>query len=337
MRSAPASSAAFQVLAPESPLHEAALDHTYPLWHDSLTREQYGRYNRAQFRTAWGATHLDRVGLVSDGVLLASAKRYRLRMRVDGRTIDTIGIGAVFTPPHLRGRGHAAALIEHIVAAACAEAASMAMLFSEIAPRYYERLGFSVVPTLQATIGVRTGRGAPAVLVRAGDTRDLPLIAEMHADRAALYRVALEYHPDWLQYTLAKKRLLSGLGPPGTRDVEFFVCEEGTRAVAWVLIQVVRPRAGADRESWSLAACGDRDPSGARIGAILQTLIARTPAARPPAIHAWWPARLDPVQLVVRSRPASGTILMTRPLRDDGRIEPPLVADDVLYWHADAF
>ena len=44
---------------------------------------------------------------------------------------------------------------------------------------------------------------------------------------------------------------------------------------------------------------------------------ARPPAARPPAIQAWWPARLDPVQLVVRRRPVSGTILMTRPLCDE--------------------
>ena len=56
------------MLAPESPLHETALDHTFPLWHDSLTRVQYGRYNRAQFRTAWGAAHLERVGLVADAV-----------------------------------------------------------------------------------------------------------------------------------------------------------------------------------------------------------------------------------------------------------------------------
>jgi hypothetical protein len=28
---------------------------------------------------------------------------------------------------------------------------------------------------------------------------------------------------------------------------------------------------------------------------------------------------------------------MTRPLAERGRIVPPLAADDVLYWHADAF
>jgi predicted N-acetyltransferase YhbS len=328
---------AFQVLSPDDPLHDQALDHTFGQWNDLLTREGYAQYNRAQLRTSWGSRHLQRVGLVSDGILLASAKQYRVTMRVDGRMVPTIGIGAVFTPPERRGRGHAAALVEHIVQAGRSNGASLAMLFSEIAPRYYERLGFSVVPMQQALVGVPWKPGAPAVLVRTGEPRDFDLIAETQHQRAAAYRFSLVYDAEWLQYTLAKKRMLSGFGPPGTRDVEFFVCEEGTRAVAWVLLQIARRRGISDAESWSIASCGDRDPSGARIGAMLQSLVARTPGARPPVMHAWWPARLDPVQLAIHRRKVTGSILMIRPLRDLGRIDPPLAADDVLYWHADAF
>jgi GNAT superfamily N-acetyltransferase len=327
----------FQVLSPDDPLHDQALDHTFAQWNDLLTREGYAQYNRAQLRTAWGARHLQRVGLVSNGILLSSAKRYRVSVRLDGRTVPTIGIGAVFTPPEHRGRGHAAALIEHIVDAAHADGAALAMLFSEIAPHYYERLGFSVVPMLQALVGVPRRPGAPAVLVRSGEPRDLDLIVQTHHQRATGYRFSLAYDPEWLQYTLAKKRMLSGFGPPGTRDVEFFVCEEGTRAVAWVLLQIARRHRATDAESWSIASCGDRDPSGARVGAMLQALVARTPGSRPPVIHAWWPARFDPVQLAIHRRKVTGSILMTRPLAEAGRIGPPIAADDVLYWHADAF
>ena len=328
---------AFKVLSPDDPLHDQALDHTFAQWNDLLTREGYAQYNRAQLRTAWGSQHLERVGLVSNGVLLVSAKRYRVTMRLDGRAVPTIGIGAVFTPAEHRGRGHAAALIDHIVEAARADGAAMAILFSEIAPRYYERLGFAVVPMQQALVGVPWKPGAPAVLVRSGEPRDLDLIVETHHQRAAGYRFSLAYDAGWLQYTLAKKRMLSGFGPPGARDVEFFVCEEGTRAVAWVLLQIARRRGSSEAESWSIASCGDRDPSGARVGAMLQALVARTPGSRPPVIHAWWPARFDPVQLAIHRRTVTGSILMTRPLGERGRIIPPLAADDVLYWHADAF
>jgi hypothetical protein len=54
-------------------------------------------------------------------------------------------------------------------------------------------------------------------------------------------------------------------------------------------------------------------------------------------IHAWWPAGLDPVQLAIHRRKVTGSILMIRPLREPGRIDAPIAADDVLYWHADAF
>ena len=91
-------------------------------------------------------------------------------------------------------------------------------------------------------------------------------------------------------------------------------------------------------ESWSIASCGDRDPSGARIGAMLQALVARTPGARPPVIHAWWPARLDPVQLALHRRKVTGSILMiAHSVRTGTASHPPIVAEDVLYWHADAF
>ena len=105
---------AFHVLSADDPLHDQALDQTFAQWNDQLTREGYAQYNRAQLRTAWGARHLERVGLVSDGLLLASAKRYQVSVRLGGRTVPTIGIGAVFTPPEHRRHGHAAALIEHI-------------------------------------------------------------------------------------------------------------------------------------------------------------------------------------------------------------------------------
>ena len=62
------------------------------------------------------------------------------------------------------------------------------------------------------------------------------------------------------------------MGPAGDREVQFFIAEEGASAVAYVVISV---RGGA----WVLEECGDRDPAGARVGAILQVLMARDPSA----------------------------------------------------------
>src|SRR5689334_13057266 len=97
-------------------LLEEILDRTYSVWHEGLTRKAYGQWNAAQMRTPWGAEHLHRFALVGDdGSLLASAKRYRFEVRLDGRDVRMCGIGAVFTPPERRGRGHATTLIERLV------------------------------------------------------------------------------------------------------------------------------------------------------------------------------------------------------------------------------
>ena len=176
------------------------------------------------------------------------------------------------------------------------------MLFSEIGSAYYERLGFRVVPHSTSDITVKTKDGAPAVLVRAGEDRDAASVAETHARRVERYRFGLVPDADQVNYSVAKKRMLAGFDSTGRRTLEYFVTEEGYQAVAYVLLQVTRPLQPGEPEAWSLAACGDRDPEGARIGAMLQVLLARHPGERPPAIRAWWPDRLRPPQLEIARR-----------------------------------
>ncbi len=203
----------------EGPLFERILDETFPLWHDGLSRDRYGAYNVAQMRTTWGARHLDRVALVDGNRVLASAKRYRLALQVDNEAVPIIGIGAVFTPPAERRRGHAAALIERIVDDAAREGIWAAMLFSEIGPRYYERLGFVSLPMLDADLTVSQGRGAPAMLVRAVEPDDHPHLLELHQTLAARYRLSLRWHRRLARLLPREEahagRVLARVGPPG--------------------------------------------------------------------------------------------------------------------------
>ena len=321
----------------EGALHEQILDQTHAVWSDGLSRKGYGQYNTAQLSTRWGARHLRRLALVQGDQVLASAKRYDLRAALDGRAISIVGIGAVFTPPELRGRGYGRHIVEAMLAEARRDGRELALLFSEIGTAYYERLGFRAVPIAATELSIRGRAGAPAIPIRTGDERDLAFIAEIHGSHARRYRFALQYDPDWLQYSVAKRRLLCGLASDGRRSVEFHVVEEGTRPVAWLLIQVECDDADAQSpERWTVESCGDRDPSGARVGAMLQALIARTPAAPAPDIRAWWPARFAPPQLDHRPRGPSSITMMVRPI-DNLPLTAPLTAENVLYWHADAF
>jgi hypothetical protein len=60
--------------------------------------------------------------------------------------------------------------------------------------------------------------------------------------------------------------------------------------------------------------CADRDPSGARVGAILQALIAREPVERRPSIRAWLPPGFVPPQVTIVSAKPSTAVMMVRSL-----------------------
>jgi len=317
------------IVPAEDDILEHILDGTFQIWNEGLSRPAYGQWNQAQLRTPWARRHLQRFASLDDrGQVLATAKQYHFDVRVDGREGWMCGIGAVFTPPEQRGRGYASALIEELVSRARRDGALLASLFSEISSAFYERLGFTGVPLDEVTITVNQKGGAPAILVRAGEERDLEAVAAMHAVRAASAPFSLRRDAPLVHYALSKKRLLAGLGPPGLRQLEFFVAEEGASAVAYVVLNV-------NANGWTLEEAGDRDPAGARLGAMLQVLLAREPSRRAPLIRAWWPRACSvPPQLQLGDASAPKDLFMVRPLSD---VATPKTADEVFYWHADHF
>jgi GNAT superfamily N-acetyltransferase len=317
------------ILPAEGDILEHILDGTFVIWNEGLSRSAYSQWNRAQLRTPWARRSLQRFASIDDrGRVLATAKQYRFDVRLGEREGWMCGIGAVFTPPEQRGRGHASALIEELVARAQRGGALLASLFSEIGAGFYERLGFTAVPLDEVTITVDRKGGAPAMLVRAGEERDLEALAAMHHTRSTMAPFALRRDASLVHYALSKKRLLAGLGPPGLRQLEFFVAEEGASAVAYVMLN-------ENANGWTLEEAGDRDPAGARLGAMLQVLLAREPSHRMPLIRAWWPRVFAvPPQIQLTDRSAPDDVFMVRPLGDAAM---PKTADDVLYWHADHF
>jgi len=312
------------------PVLDQILRDTYPIWGGGLSPEAYAKFQVGQRRTSWGGAHIERVALLDGSRLLASAKRYDLTARIDGRIRRVLGIGAVFTTRELRGRGAASALIAHLVDAGNTDGYEFALLFSDIGPSLYERLDFVPVPLESATMTVTPFTGPPATLVRSGEERDLGHITELGATRAARARFALDRSEDYIRYAITKRRLLAGLGPAGMRQVEFLVAEEGHMAVAYLVCSV-------HNGQWTIEEAGDRDPSGARLGAMLQVMLAREPSVEPPRIIGLWPHDLGPPQLETITRKSTAEVMMIRPLRDRTLPMPPLGASDVVFWHGDLF
>lgn len=346
-----------ELVPAEGPYLDAILDASHGLWHEGLTRRAYAQYYAAQRKTAWGRAHLERFALVDGGDVIASAKRYNLTMSLAGCAVRTAGIGAVFTQPAHRGRGQGRAIVERLLERSAADGFEQALLFSEIGAAYYSALGFDEIPTFDLTLRVAESarHGAPATLVRFADDRDLTHIAALGSVRAERHAFHLERDEALVQHAITKKRLLAGLGPPGAREVQFCIAEEGAMAVAYVVITASGGAAPVDRSAvssehgaasaerrsavlsgprWLIEECGDRDPTAARVGAILQTLIAREPSAKRPTIRGWLPPGFLPPQLTIVDRERSNEVMMIRGLRGD---TPRVKAEDVLYWKNDVF
>lgn len=314
-------------------LIDRVIDETYPIWNEGLSLDGYRRWNDIQMRAPWGKDHLWRVALIDGDQILASAKWYDLRCELKGAGVRVLGIGAVFTPERHRGKGHARELMRQMMAAADREGYAAALLFSEIGAPYYEREGFSVIPRDTVTLDVVFPRqGPPATLVREGDDGDLKYLAELRSPAAFTQPPTA----DLIKFNIVKRRVRAASAPIGSRAVEFFVSEEGHRPVAYVLLsRGPSGDLGVGPEAMWLEACGDRDPSGARVGAMLQVLRARTASEPWPPLYSWLPEGWLPPQLRIVGRAPAEDIMMIRHL---GRnFLPPMTAKDVIWWHADHF
>jgi hypothetical protein len=318
------------VVPAEGIILKRVLDAAHANSPEGLSRDAYARFDAAQMKIAWGLHHRRRFALVDGADVLASATRYNLAGVLDERPVRVCGIGEIFTQPASGTSGHARELVDQLVDDASRDGAAIALLFSDMSHEH-RPLGFELVSMTEAELKVTESarRGAPMTLIRGGEERDLAAIVAMGQIRADPFRFHLARDVDFVQYAITKKRLLAGLGQPGARQLHFFIAEEGITAAAYVVVSVVGG-------TWTIEECGDRDPSGARVGAILQALIAREPVERRPTIRAWLPRGFVPPQVTIVSTRSSTSVLMVRSLGSTV-VQPRLSGDDVLYWRGDIF
>jgi GNAT superfamily N-acetyltransferase len=142
---------ALATLPPEDYVRQV-LPRSQALWAGRRSFEEYVAEFRATAGSGWGRRRFRTIGLRVDGVLVASCKRYARVLRCGERSFSAAGIGAVFTPDELRGRGYATALLGAFLDAERAAGTDLAYLFSDIHPAFYERLGFVALPSRTITL-----------------------------------------------------------------------------------------------------------------------------------------------------------------------------------------
>lgn len=295
-----------------------------------LSRKAWEQFDAAQRKTVWGRDRRRRMALVDGDNVLASATQYDIQGVLDGQPVRVCALGEIFTHPKHRSDRVAQELVNHLFDDASRYGAAIGLVVSDMG-QGIELDGFEAIPITETEITViESARyGAPMTPIRGGEGRDLAAIASMGRIRAEPFRFHLGRDADFVQYAITRKRLLAGLGAPGARQLHFFIAEEGITAAAYVVITVTG-------RTWTIEECGDRDPTGARVGAILQALIAREPVEHRPTIRGWLPRDFAPPQVSIASTTPSTEVLMVRSLGSTV-VHPRLSGDDVLYWRSDIF
>ena len=293
-----------------------------------LSGSAAARFDSAVSRVPWAQRHMRRWALMDGHDVLASAQQYNLTGILDRQAVRVCGIGQVFTDPAHRGRDYASSLVERLLDEATSDGVEIALLFGNAAsPASGDRFAMLQFNDVELTVAESPRHGAPMVLVRGGEDRDLAAIVAMGRERGAPFRFHIDRDAELVKYAITKRRLRAGLGAAGVRELQFVIAEEGITAAAYLVISTFNG-------TWTIEECGDRDPSGARVGAILQSLIAREPAERRPVIRGWLPPGFLPPQVTIASSTPSNEVMMTRFLTPAIK-RRRLVSADVMYWRSD--
>lgn len=168
---------------------------THGTWGASLDFATYEARTRALLATPWGRSRYRfYLGRDEAGQPVCACKHYVFDVTVAGEPLTAIGFGAVFTHPDARHQGHAARMLSQLMELGLADGHAFALLYSDIDPAYYERLGFR-----------RFGG-------RAGETRALSAREGLWTEAGITFEATLpdfryERHPDYASYLIQRNRV----------------------------------------------------------------------------------------------------------------------------------
>ena len=233
-----------------------------PIWGGGLSEDRFQVFQR---RLADGPEARDRYRLLGwfvNGNLTSAMKAYELHGSCAGKPLRLLGIGAVYTPPDLRRRGHAAAMLRAALDRAKEDRMDAAVLFSDIGVRYYERLGFWPLESREATVDT-SELPRPAAGVRPALAGDEPLMTRLFAAARGNGRKFALARDGWtLRFQLRRLRELArarGVGEP-----EWGLVAEGRFGEGAAMVRFGRDSVDVLEAAWSSEGARDRVLGGVR-------------------------------------------------------------------------
>lgn len=233
-----------------------------PLWGGGLPLE---RFQVFQHRLADAPEAKERyrlLGWFPDGAWVAAMKAYDLRAGFGGRELRVLGVGAVFTPPELRRRGHAAGMLRAAMREYGSKGAQAAVLFSDIGVRYYERLGFRALESRECTVEAAELPRA-AASTRTAQPGDEQMMTRLFAaSRAQRRSFALDRDGWTLHFQLRRLRELARARR--MNEPEWGVVAEGRSGEGAAMVRFGRDAVDVLEAAWTSEAARDRLLGGLR-------------------------------------------------------------------------
>lgn len=118
------------------------LRQTHEIWSAGLSKGDYREYIWRQMHHPWGLRHHKFFVMKVKGEVVSSCKLYTVELSCRARRFKLAGLGAIYTGLAQRHRGYAYEMIEAVIDQCLADDYDGMLLYSDIDPVFYEKLGF---------------------------------------------------------------------------------------------------------------------------------------------------------------------------------------------------
>jgi predicted N-acetyltransferase YhbS len=211
------------------------------------------------------------------GRVVTACGCYQVSVSVDGAVEPSFAVGSVHTLPEFRGKGFAPRLVVFAEAQERSLGKTFCLLYSDIGPAYYERLGYRVCRASQGWVNpAESTEGLePSALIRLSAGDEMPTLSDLYAGGHTRYSLTIARSADYWRYLLNQNPL-----------DEFYFVSAGSRHVGYVRLGI-RPERIVIRDVSLL-----EDTDAAERG-VYSAVIALAKARGAAQVGGWMPA--DPV------------------------------------------
>jgi predicted acetyltransferase len=142
-----------------------------------------------------------------DGRVVTACGCYHVSVRIDGAVERACAIGSVHTLADFRGRGFAPRMLAFAESQEQAVGKTFSLLYSDISPGYYARLGYRLCPAAKGTINpdeATPAASAPCSLIRFQPGDELPALLDLYDRGHARHALSIARSPDYWRYLIVQ-------------------------------------------------------------------------------------------------------------------------------------